>query len=357
MNILSRKIFLFTIILLSTLLPGHTLYTANTFIEHIEGSAINIYEENGNHLFSTAMEVVKGDRYISEDNFEYIIKEVTANKAVAKKIGKINLLAGNQAKNQGPFELASVKNKTVAIYHTHNGESYEPGKHNVSGKGEIHEIGQTLKESLEKIGVKAIHSENLHLPHDGFAYERSRATAVDLAKKNPGLILDLHRDGVPDKNEYLKKVDGKIISQIRIVIGRQNPNNSANDQLARQLKATADRTYPGLIKDIFYGRGNYNQSIAPRSLLLEFGTHVNNKGEVTASAQLLAEPLKELLYGKTTPAGGGKRIFRNLFWIILALITALLAYLFINEKNWQGVLKRIKKIIPLEILDKNPDDK
>lgn len=79
------------------------------------------------------------------------------------------------------------------------------------------------------------------------------------------------------------------------MVGRQNPNQKVNDQFARRLKALADEEYPGLIKGIFYGKGVYNQHVAPHSLLLEFGTHVTTKEQAIASAQLFAEPVSKLL--------------------------------------------------------------
>ena len=85
--------------------------------------------------------------------------------------------------------------------------------------------------------------------------ERSRATVAELVQKAPDVIFDIHRDAIPRKEEYQKEVDGKKrSSQIRLVVGRQNPNHKVNDQFARRLKAIADELYPGLIKGIFYGK-------------------------------------------------------------------------------------------------------
>ena len=56
-----------------------------------------------------------------------------------------------------------------------------------------------------------------------------------------------------------------------------------------QLKSVADEYYPGLIKDIFIGKGNYNQEILPDSVLLEFGTHVSDKEQVLTSTKYMAD--------------------------------------------------------------------
>ncbi len=242
---------------------------AENYTGYLEDNVFSVYDQEDNYIFSTAMGVSEGDRYISENNIEYVIELVKEEKAVARKLNKIDLLEGIEMKANVVPPLAVGNNKLVAIYHTHNDESYLPGPYSIEGEGEgeIHEVALALEKALNNKGIKTIYSESMHLPHDGAAYERSRATAIDLVKKKPDAIFDLHRDAVPRKEEYLKTIKGKTISQIRIVLGRQNPNRKVNDQFARYLKAIADRQYPGLIKDIFYGHGSYNEQVSPHLLL------------------------------------------------------------------------------------------
>lgn len=325
------------------------------FFEHTGEGFVSVYDLQGNYLFSTARIVTKGDRYISEDNIEYVVERVEGRKALARKLGKVDLLKGITSKREEKAsEAVIVPRKVVAFFHTHNGESYRPGEFTVRGKGDIHDVGKTLKGALEKPGIRAIHNENLHLPHDGLAYERSRATVVDILKENPDVILDIHRDGIPHIEEYLKEVNGKTVSQIRLVVGRQNPNYQANDQFARRLKAAADEIYPGLVKDIFYGSGSYNQQIAPNFLLLEFGTYVNNKEQALLSAQLLAEPLQRVLTAER--AGINNRpIFLTIFVILILAIAGILGYLYLNEGSWQGVLSRLKGFLPQEFPGRKDD--
>ena len=141
------------------------------------------------------------------------------------------------------------------------------------GDGGIIDVGKALAENLKKKGIKAIFSDEKHDPHDAGAYRRSRQTAVQLIKENMPVkaVFDIHRDAVP-KSHYVTEVDGQDMSKIRIVIGRRNQNRKANEELAYKIKSVADKTYPGLIKDIFIGRGSYNQELSPRSLLFEMGT-------------------------------------------------------------------------------------
>ncbi|MEJ6949772.1 stage II sporulation protein P [Natronospora cellulosivora (SeqCode)] len=340
-----KTIFIF---LLSLIFILSSSFVAAEFMEHCGDHVVRVYDEDGNYIFATARGVVRGDRYISTDNIEYVIEEASDDRATAVKKGEIDLLQGI-TELRVPYHYSQDEERVVAIYHTHNGESYEPSEAAVEGPGDIHEVGRELASALENLGVRVVHNENLHLPHDGASYERSRATAMEVSEEMPHVVLDLHRDGIPDPGEYLTEIDGETISQVRLVIGRQNPNSSVNDQFARQLKAAADEIYPGLVRDIFFGRGNYNQSISPNSVLLEFGTHTTTKEQAIASAHLLAEPLINILYGEEASAQRGRSAYASIPWIIGLLVVGILIFLFINEGSWEGVVNRLKNFIPNEM--------
>lgn len=347
------KLIIFTILVILML---NMNVTADT-IGHTEDDVVSVYDEDGDYIFGTAMGITVGDRYISEDNTEYLVVSVNENRAVAENKGKIDLFASLGYKSNVLTPIAAQGSKVIGIYHTHNGESYLPGPDNVSGQGEIHEIGNELKNVLEEKGIKVLKLDNLHLPHDGAAYERSRNTATDITKQRPDAIFDVHRDAIPRKKEYLTEINGHTISQVRLVVGRQNPNQKVNDQFAKSLKAIADQDYPGLIKGIFYGRGNYNQQLSAHSLLLEFGTHVTTKEQAAASAQLLATSINKLLYGSGAGQATGntaenRSIISTIAWIIGIVVVGMLAFLFINEGSIDGVIKRIKNFFGREIMDR-----
>ena len=366
-----KKIISTLSIILTTLLVimiySHSIWAVSQTVGHIEEATIEVYDQKDNYIFSTAMGIVKGDKYISQDNIEYIIVKVNEKKAVAKKIGKIDLLEGIKKQTNlsipltKPLSIADDKKKLISIYHTHNGESYAPGPESVPKKGEIHDIGKNLAAHLEKKGVEVVQSNNLHLPHDGAAYERSRSTALQLAKEQPDAIFDIHRDGIPSKEEYLEEVNGKTISQVRLVVGRQNPNRKSNDQFAKSLKAVSDKHYPGFIRDIFYGGGSYNQQVSTHALLLEMGTHVIDEKQVSASADILGDVIYQLLYG-TDQAVSEKSAqkenttsFRTALWIIVITAIGLISYLYVSEGSFSQVTNRVKNYFGHEIID-NPDD-
>ena len=65
------------------------------------------------------------------------------------------------------------------------------------------------------------------------------------------------------------------------------------------MKAYYDEVKPGLIKSIFMAKGNYNQDLAPHSILLEVGTHTNSLEEAEVGAREFAEVLPQFLGLKT----------------------------------------------------------
>ena len=120
---------------------------------------------------------------------------------------------------------------------------------------------------------------------------------VDDAVEGAAALFDVHRDGIPDAAEYETEINGEPATMVRLLVGRSNPNSQENRQFAVQLKSVADEYYPGLIKDIFIGKGNYNQEILPDSVLLEFGTHVSDKEQVLTSTKYMADVIHIAVFG------------------------------------------------------------
>jgi len=250
-----------------------------------------------------------GDEYISADNKRYVICEIddATKTAKAKFVEDVKLPVLNVKRNEKKFtNQSSSKNvaraeniKKVGMYHTHNDECYvdEDGTDSIYGKGGIHDIGKQLMGNLENLNIKVAYSENLHLPHNSGAYTRSQVTASQLLRENSlDAIFDIHRDATPRK-EYITTVNGEKMSKVRMVIGSANQNSAENKQFALSIKAYADEVYPGLIKDIYIGKGNYNQQLSPRAMLFEMGSHLIEKDLVRKSTLPLAKTIDAVLYG------------------------------------------------------------
>ena len=269
----------------------------------------------GARLFTYCGTLHEGDEYISQDNVLYRIATVRGSSAIAERIGEesmpdVSWLDAGEA--QAVFADMGIpaastasdagSRRLIAMYVTHSDESYIPsdGTQSVNGQGGIYDVARQFRDALQAKGVDVILDESTHLTHDSGAYRRSRQTAERLLQKRPDAIIDIHRDGIPDQSEYACTINGEKASQVRLLVGRSNQNSAVNREFAKEIKAVADKQYPGLIKDIFIGKGNYNQDLSPNAILIEFGTHTLDKERALESTGLMANVVSTALYGQQT---------------------------------------------------------
>ena len=287
---------LMLVLLLLTIIPGTAL--ADDWFESDPGY-FTLMDENKKELTVMARKISVGDEYISGNNKHYIVTKVDTKKREAYTRLEGDITLPTVSINEY-IEVAKQQNGSILLYCTHNSESYVPtdGEESTEGNGGINDVAQSFADNLEKKGIRAVFSKEVHDPHDAGAYRRSRQTAIKLIKENMPVqaVFDIHRDAVP-KDHYVTEVDGQDMSAIRIVLGRRNQNREANEELAYKIKSVADKTFPGLIKDIFIGKGGYNQELSPRSLLFEMGTHETSKEAAQKSSAYIAEVVSKAMYG------------------------------------------------------------
>ncbi len=295
---------------LATALPAQAL--ADEWDVQTGGGYFTVHGPDGDVLLRYGGPVSVDDEYISENNRHYRIDSVDegSRTATAVYMGEVTL-ADAAAWDTPVSNSKDQENKLIAMYYTHTDESYIPtdGVESKPKDGGILDVGAALKQELEKHGAQVVLDETNHYPHDAGAYRRSRQTAARLMKQAPVALIDIHRDGIP-ADEYEKTISGEQASKVRLEVGRANQNRSANLEFAKRLKATADKEYPGLVKDIYMGKGNYNQELMPQAILIEFGTHEIDKERVIRSTEFVADVLTTTLFGASgqggaSPAPGG----------------------------------------------------
>ena len=138
------------------------------------------------------------------------------------------------------------------------------------------------------------------------------------------------------------------MTKVRLLVGRSNQNAEANKQFAAQIKAVADRRYPGLVKDIYIGKGTYNQDLMSQAVLLEFGTHKSDKNQVLASTAYMADVLNRTLYGGVTGAAGSGAAKENtggwvgVAWVLGLLAAGMIAYSLLATGHGRDALAKFK---------------
>ena len=318
-----------------------------------ESKVYELLDENGETVTLYVGSPDAGDEYIAGNNRHYRIVQVdpASGKARMECLGDFALPDVSWLEEDS--QPVSTNKKSVAMYCTHSDESYEPGDGTSSKekRGGIYDVAEKLKAALEKKGVTVYYSDENHYPHDAGAYRRSRATAVSLAEEGVDAIFDVHRDGIPDAKQYESQVKGEDVTKVRLLVGRQNQNADANKQFAAQIKAVADKLYPGLVKDIYIGKGSYNQDLMSKAVLLEFGTHKSDKNEVLASTAYMADVLNRALYGGVSGAAGKAKStakeneggWTGVGWLAVIGLSGLFLYTFAASGNLKIAGAKMKR--------------
>lgn len=324
--------------------------------ERTDGRYYTIYDENRNIIHQTADRLYVGDEYITNNNLRYRIIKIEGDSAYARFVGKepkVKIVS---------LAATTGQNRTIAIYHTHSDESYVPtdGTHSIYANGGIFKVGDAFANRLRSLGYNVVHSRRPHDPHDANAYYRSRRTAVQLLQKQPLALIDVHRDAVPPQ-VYSTVIKGKPVTKVKFVVGRENPRMNANLQFAKELKAAIDKTHPGLIQGILISRADFNQDIAPRSILIEVGAHTNSRYAAQSGIALFADALPKVLGGvsgvKPAVPRSNKGDWSSLFWGVLLIGGAIAGFLFFNTGSWSRAWTQFKNFFRIEFFGKNKGGK
>ena len=203
----------------------------------------------------------------------------------------------------------------ILIYHTHSQEGYidsVEGDENTSVIG----VGNYLESILRDVyGYNVLHIKDAFDLMGGEldrseAYTYALPVLEQVLAENPSIevVIDLHRDGVPDNKHLVTEINGKPTAQVMFFNGMsrtatngnikylKNPNKQTNLAFSLQLQAQAALKYPGFTRKIYVKGYRYNLHYRGRSLLVEVGAQNNTLSEAKASMSLLAELLNNVLY-------------------------------------------------------------
>lgn len=204
----------------------------------------------------------------------------------------------------------------ILIYHTHSQETFSDSREGET-EDTIVGVGNYLTDILEKnYGYKVIHVTDAFDIMDGEldrskAYDYARSSIEKVLEENPTVevVIDLHRDGVPDDRHLVTEINGKQTAQILFYNGLSYtvnqgavsylPNPYIEDNLAFsfQLEYQAAQYYPQFYRGIYLAGLRYNLHLRPRALLLEAGAQTNTVEEVRNAMEPFADILNRVLKG------------------------------------------------------------
>lgn len=219
-------------------------------------------------------------------------------------------LPGSSGGRPAPTVIASTR-PIAAVYHTHARESYLPemgGKssepddaHTDDPNINTTRVGQELVQTLQQLGVGAVHSAAVHDAEGKLAaYVRSESTVQSLMRQYPTLkaLIDVHRDSQL-RPQTTVLIRGHLMAKIMVVLGNDNKDWRKNFDFATEFIAALEALYPGLSSGIYPKPGRFNQHYSPEALLLEIGGVQNNLDECLRSARAAAEALAHVLKSRT----------------------------------------------------------
>lgn len=205
----------------------------------------------------------------------------------------------------------------ILIYHTHSQEEYAdsiPGDASTTVIG----VGDYLESILQDIyGYQVIHLRDTFDLIDGEidrskAYNYALPVVEQVLNDNPTIevVIDLHRDGVPEDKHLVTEINGKPTAQIMYFNGLSrtvnngdldtlpNPYIADNLAFAFQLSYQAAQYYPDLTRCIYLKGYRYNLHVRPRSILLEVGAQTNTVEEAMNAMEPFSVILNKVLKGE-----------------------------------------------------------
>ena len=204
----------------------------------------------------------------------------------------------------------------ILIYHTHSQEGFLDSR---AGEWQdtVVGVGECLKSELEgRYGIATLHLTDTFDVIGGVtdrsaAYTYAEERIRQILEENPSIkvIIDLHRDGVPDDTRLVTSVNGKETAKLMLLNGLcrtttggpieylQNDYLTENLAFSFKLQAKAAQYYPDLMRRIYLRAYQYNLHMMPRSILVECGAQTNTVEEAMNAMPLLADLLYLVLSG------------------------------------------------------------
>ena len=244
-------------------------------------------------------------------DFNYLIsKFYTVDSTTTISASQLNvddLLSRNMTIN------TSSTGPKVLVFHTHSQEAFADSKAGDASTS-IVGMGKHLSEQLNALGIETLHHDGVYDLINGKldrskAYQQAEVGIKNILNQYPSIevIIDLHRDGVPESTHLVTEIDGKQVAKIMYFNGlcrtksngdltsMPNPYIQDNLALSLQMQLESEKLFSGFTRRIYLKGYRYNMHLMPKALLIEAGAQTNTVEEVKNAMDLLAKILSEVL--------------------------------------------------------------
>ena len=205
----------------------------------------------------------------------------------------------------------------ILIFHTHSQEGFTD---TVEGDTSttIVGVGDYLTDILTNTyGYNVYHDTSVYDYVDGKldrskAYTYAEENVAKILEANPSIevVIDLHRDGVPDTTRLVTEENGITMSKVMLFNGISyskakgdidylyNANRDDNLAMSLQMYLLGEEYHPGLLRKIYINAYRYCLHMKGRSMLIEAGAQTNTSTEVKNAMIPVADMLDRLLSGE-----------------------------------------------------------
>lgn len=201
----------------------------------------------------------------------------------------------------------------VLIFHTHSQEAFKDSKDGDASTS-IVGMGEYLSKQLNALGIETIHHNGVYDLINGKldrskAYQQAEVGVKKVLNQYPSIevVIDLHRDGVPETTHLVTEIAGKKVAKIMYFNGlcrtksngnltsMPNPYIQDNLALSLQMQLESEKQFSGFTRRIYLKGYRYNMHLMPKMLLIEAGAQTNTVEEVKNAMDLLAKILSKVL--------------------------------------------------------------
>lgn len=311
----------------------NTIYTLNVEERKVEESESELIRElEKDNKNKSDNKVNKDNKKIVDNKKDYVDvfrygteeeKEIIINKLyVFEKNTKLpvnNIQLGDMIMKKMNYDLKNNKPK-ILIFHTHSQEAFIDSRKG-NKEDTVVGLGNRLVKILEeKYGIKALHHVGEYDVVDGIlnrggSYSRATKAIKKILDENKDIeiVIDIHRDGLPNGMRVITNLNGKKTAKIMFVNGicgkvegdsivpiGNLKNKYINENLAFSLKMEIEskKIFNNFTRKILIKPYRYSLYMRPKSLLVEVGAQTNTVQEAMNAMEPFADILMNVLNEK-----------------------------------------------------------
>lgn len=222
-----------------------------------------------------------------------------------QKVSTITNSKNTQIYNPSLKKELNKSKPEILIYHSHTTENFNASEpDSLNENTNVVGVGDVLTNELEQnYGISVIHDKTDHCISYNDSYTRSGETVDKYLQKYGDfkMIIDLHRDSIPDKSVTTTEIYGMSAAKIMFVNAKNSTRYEKNKALTEKVFNKTAELFPTLpIKIFTYDRGKnaFNQSKSDGCLLFEIGSHTNTPEEAKVTAECMARVIAEIINKK-----------------------------------------------------------